>query len=107
MLARKKRAKLAREKKRLELLKNPPQPQAARRKIKQRDFKEPLIPRYTHRSSCDIINRPEQTEHNTYALERLQYTGTRLLGIAVLHKSCLQPVFSQEEAEAAAKMRRN
>lgn len=35
------------------------------------------------------------------------YSGTRkLLGIAVLHKSCLVPVFSKEDAEDIAKMRR-
>ena len=34
------------------------------------------------------------------------YTGDRLLGITIVHKSCLQPVFSQEEAIAAAQMRR-
>lgn len=36
-----------------------------------------------------------------------KYTGDRLLGIAVLHKSCLQPIFSQEEAVSVAQMRRN
>ena len=35
------------------------------------------------------------------------YTGTRLLGIATLHKSNAVPVFSQEEAEDIAKMRRS
>jgi hypothetical protein len=39
-------------------------------------------------------------------IEPLFYTGTRLKGIAVLHKSCLQPVFSQEEATEVARMRR-
>lgn len=34
------------------------------------------------------------------------YTGTEVMGIAVMHKSCLQPVFSQEQAEESAKMRR-
>lgn len=34
------------------------------------------------------------------------YTGTKVKGIAVLHKSCLQPVFSQEEAIDIARMRR-
>jgi len=34
------------------------------------------------------------------------YTGTKVLGVAVLHKSCLQPVFSQEEATDIARMRR-
>jgi hypothetical protein len=34
------------------------------------------------------------------------YTGTKVLGVTVVHKSCLQPVFSQQEAIDAAKMRR-
>ena len=34
------------------------------------------------------------------------YTGTQILGIAVLHKSCLQPIFSNEEAVEVAHMRR-
>lgn len=35
-----------------------------------------------------------------------QYTGTKMLGIAVQHKSCLQPVFSENEAKDSATMRR-
>jgi hypothetical protein len=34
------------------------------------------------------------------------YTGTAVAGIVVQHKSCLQPVFSIEEAKDSAKMRR-
>ena len=34
------------------------------------------------------------------------YTGTRLIGIGMLHKSNLVPIFSKEEAEDQAKMRR-
>lgn len=34
------------------------------------------------------------------------YTGTEMIGIGVAHKSGLQPVFSQEQAEDLAKMRR-
>lgn len=34
------------------------------------------------------------------------YTGTKIIGIGILHKSCLQPIFSQEEAIEIAKMRR-
>jgi hypothetical protein len=34
------------------------------------------------------------------------YTGSEIIGITVMHKSCLQPVFSKEAAEDAAKMRR-
>ena len=34
------------------------------------------------------------------------YTGSKIIGVAVLHKSCMQPVFSQEEAIDIARMRR-
>lgn len=36
----------------------------------------------------------------------MQYTGDQVLGVTVLHKSCLQPVFSKQDAVDAAKMRR-
>ena len=35
-----------------------------------------------------------------------QYTGDMVKGITVVHKSCLQPVFTEEEAIDAAHMRR-
>jgi hypothetical protein len=35
-----------------------------------------------------------------------QYTGTKMLGIGVLHKSNAVPVFSEEEAVDISKMRR-
>ena len=34
------------------------------------------------------------------------YTGTEIIGIAVMHKSCLQPVFNKLAAEDSARMRR-
>jgi hypothetical protein len=34
------------------------------------------------------------------------YTGDKILGITIVHKSCLQPVFNQQEAIDAANMRR-
>lgn len=34
------------------------------------------------------------------------YTGTEMVGISIIHKSCLQPVFSKESAIDAATMRR-
>lgn len=34
------------------------------------------------------------------------YTGDKVLGVTIVHKSCLQPVFSQQEAIDAANMRR-
>lgn len=35
-----------------------------------------------------------------------QYTGSSVLGITLIHKSCLQPVFNQQQAIDAATMRR-
>jgi hypothetical protein len=35
-----------------------------------------------------------------------RYTGNKLIGIGVLHKSCLQPIFSEEQAVEIATMRR-
>jgi hypothetical protein len=34
------------------------------------------------------------------------YTGNKILGVTIVHKSCLQPVFNQQEAIDAANMRR-
>jgi len=35
-----------------------------------------------------------------------KYTGDQVLGITIVHKSCLQPVFNQQAAVDAANMRR-
>ena len=35
-----------------------------------------------------------------------KYTGSKIIGISVLHKSCLQPMFSNEEILDVARMRR-
>ena len=42
----------------------------------------------------------------TYSKMPNVYTGDKLLGIAIMHKSNLVPVFSQEDAEDISKMRR-
>jgi hypothetical protein len=42
-----------------------------------------------------------------FARKENVYTGTKIIGVAVLHKSCLQPVSSRQDAEDIAKMRRN
>lgn len=34
------------------------------------------------------------------------YTGDKVIGISIVHKSCLQPVFSEEQAKDFANMRR-
>lgn len=35
-----------------------------------------------------------------------EYTGDQMIGISIIHKSCLQPIFSTEAAKDAASMRR-
>lgn len=43
----------------------------------------------------------------TEAKVKKEYTGTKLVGIATMHKSNMVPVFSKDEAEQISKMRRN
>lgn len=43
---------------------------------------------------------------STAAKETPVYTGTQMVGISIIHKSCLQPVFSKEAAIDVASMRR-
>lgn len=43
---------------------------------------------------------------NGFKKEENRYTGGNLLGIATAHKSCLVPVFSKNQAEDLARMRR-
>jgi hypothetical protein len=69
--------------------------------FKDLDYKMPaayrpnLIPSLTD-SLHGVAIRPEEKV----------YTGDKLLGIGVLHKSCLQPIFSEEQAVEIAHMRR-
>ena len=34
------------------------------------------------------------------------YTGKNMIGVSIIHKSCLQPIFNEEAAHDAASMRR-
>lgn len=43
---------------------------------------------------------------NTAPKEVPEYTGSEMIGISIIHKSCLQPVFSEQSAKDAASMRR-
>lgn len=36
----------------------------------------------------------------------MQYTGEKMVGISIIHKSCLQPIFSEDSAKEVAAMRR-
>ena len=52
------------------------------------------------------VNSRADTSHVATAKPALQYTGSKMMGISIIHKSCLQPIFTDEEAKAAASMRR-
>lgn len=50
---------------------------------------------------------PSQSEIGVaFAKQPNTYTGEKLIGIAMMHKSNLVPVFSQEDAEDISRMRR-
>lgn len=51
---------------------------------------------------------PSGDTYDTFVAAKREkvYTGTKLLGIATMHKSNAVPVFSQEDAEDIARMRR-
>ena len=77
-------------------------------KLPKPEFK-PLATNIYQSRQNSIANIPSLSTNvgNTNRRENMKYDGERqLLGIAVLHKSCLQPVFSQKDAEEIAKMRR-
>ena len=59
-------------------------------------------------TSSNVV-RPDQFYNETSAKQKPNvYSGERrLLGIATMHKSNLQPIWSKEQAKDAATMRRN
>jgi hypothetical protein len=63
----------------------------------------------SYRSSAHYPSVTAAASPNSCAkTEPLVYSGEqKLLGIATLHKSCLQPVFDAEYAKDVARMRRN
>lgn len=38
--------------------------------------------------------------------ESIMYTGDKMKGLSIVHKSCIQPIFSDQEAKEHASMRR-
>jgi len=57
-------------------------------------------------TSTNIPSRDTGHTGATSSKPTQQYTGTKMLGIGVLHKSNSVPIFSDEEAIDIAKMRR-
>lgn len=74
-------------------------------KYKPGKFRE-LNSKFEIRASSRIFPSHEMTVGNTDKKEIPTYTGDKLLGIAVMHKSNLVPVFKAEDAIEIARMRR-
>lgn len=68
--------------------------------------KKDLKVSYTHRSADNRVGSVELSGGVHARKDSKIYTGDLIKGIAVMHKSCLQPVISQEQATESAKMRR-
>lgn len=53
-------------------------------------------------------NYPSGDTYDSFVAPKreMQYTGDKLMGIGVMHKSNLVPIFKQEDAEEIARMRR-
>lgn len=64
----------------------------------------PSIPEY--RNTDEIKSLDTGYTGAVSTKQSQQYTGDQVLGITIVHKSCLQPIFSKQEAVDAAKMRR-
>ena len=67
---------------------------------------KPTIWATAEKSTSRQTHKTSNTVGNGYAKEPKIYTGKNLLGICVMHKSCLVPVFNKEDAIAIASMRR-
>lgn len=73
---------------------------------KSKPSSKTYTPKYDHRSTENRIGSVPLTGGNCSKKETPKYTGDLIKGIAVMHKSCLQPVISQEQATESARMRR-
>ena len=65
-------------------------------------------PVYRRESDADNVPsiRANVIRDITPKIERQKYTGEKLIGISIVHKSGLQPVFTNEQATDLAHMRR-
>ena len=66
----------------------------------------PAIPSYSYRGQERRIPSLDTGIGNAVLPQQKVYTGTKMLGIATLHKSNAVPVFSDDEAVAISSMRR-
>lgn len=67
---------------------------------------KPTVWATAEKSTTRQTHKTSDTVGNGYAKEPNVYTGKNLLGIAVSHKSYLEPIFDKKQAVASASMRR-
>lgn len=71
----------------------------------KRKFKiETLSPQPTRRT--EYVPSRVTPGGSTAAKEHIEYTGDKMIGISIIHKSCLQPIFNEQAAKDVANMRR-
>lgn len=78
----------------------------AGRQVKTSRITKNSIQASTYRRPSPSIPSGDTYDTFSSSKKEMKYTGDRLLGIAIMHKSNLVPVFSQEDAEDIARMRR-
>lgn len=70
-------------------------------------FFAPAMPRYSNYRGSDVrIPSREDNSYCAFKKEAPQYSGDKMLGVTIMHKSCLQPIFNEESAKDVAAMRR-
>ena len=69
------------------------------------NIRSPISDGYSPRETPKIRSLGTITG-STSLKEKKEYTGTNMIGISIVHKSCLQPIFNEDEAKAVASMRR-
>jgi hypothetical protein len=80
---------------------------AIMRRLAESD-KKPTIPKYAYRGQdAKLPSRSTPNDTGVATLKETKvYTGTKMIGIATMHKSNSVPVFSDEAAIDIAHMRR-
>lgn len=72
--------------------------------VKDNGFKTTIQP--YRRGSNSQYKSLETPGYTAVANTPKVYTGDKIVGIGILHKSCIQPIFSKEQCEDISKMRR-
>jgi hypothetical protein len=68
--------------------------------------KRPSLQVPSYRQAPEIRSADTWSDYGTAKKQSNVYTGDKMLGIGTLHKSNAVPIFSQEDAQDMAKMRR-